>query len=35
MVHQAVVFRVEHAVDAGEGNVLVAPAVAGDVMEIE
>ena len=34
VVYQAVVFRVEHAVDAGEGNVFVAPSVARDVVEI-
>ena len=28
-------FGVEHAVDAGEGNVFVAPTVARDVVEIE
>ena len=35
LVHQAVVLRVEHAVDGGEGDVFIAPTVAGDVVEVE
>ena len=35
LVHQSVVFRVEHAVDGGEGDVFIAPTVTGDVVEVE
>ena len=35
LLHQAVVLRVEHAVDGGEGDVFIAPTVAGDVVAVE